>query len=61
MGLLDWIRGRPGDSQEERAEARRAEARRDHAGPTSSAQRAEETETETAMRREEEAGHHSGI
>ena len=56
MGFLDWLRGNPRDTQEERAEALRGDE-----GVTSSSQTAEDVETEMAMRRDQEAGRHSGI
>jgi hypothetical protein len=59
MGLLDWIRGKPRDPQQERVEAR--DAAGDRPDDLGSAETGEEVEEAMKIRRDEEAARHQGI
>jgi hypothetical protein len=61
MGVFDWLRGRPRDTQEERAEAR-PQAPTEEAADVAGANRsAEEIDSAIDVRRDEEAVRHGGI
>jgi hypothetical protein len=58
MGVFEWLRGKPRDTQEERAEVRRqAEGR--EASPGS--ETPQDIEAQAALRHDEEAARHGGI
>ena len=61
MRLLDWIRGRPRDTQADRMEARRGENAAAEAGDVTAATTPEEVVTSAEVSRDQEAARHQGI
>ena len=60
MGVFDRLRGRPRDTQEERAEAR-PQAPTEEAADVAGANAPEEIDSAIDVRRDEEAVRHGGI